>query len=41
MAPLIEFHASMADVANEQHQKMAGLVLRRLNHDLKRSTFRP
>ena len=26
MAPLTEFHASMADVTNEQHQNMAGLV---------------
>ena len=27
MAPLPEFHASMADVTNDQHQNMAGLVL--------------
>jgi hypothetical protein len=26
MLPLTEFHASMADVTNEQHQNMAGLV---------------
>ncbi|MDP9024779.1 MAG: hypothetical protein M3N13_05350 [Candidatus Eremiobacteraeota bacterium] len=26
MAPLTEFHASMADVTNEQHQNMDGLV---------------
>jgi hypothetical protein len=26
MAPLTEFHATMADVTNEQHQNMAGLV---------------
>ena len=26
MAPLIEFHASIADVTDEQHQNMAGLV---------------
>ena len=26
MAPLIEFHALMADVTDEQHQNMAGLV---------------
>jgi hypothetical protein len=26
MAPLTEFRASMADVTNEQHQNMAGLV---------------
>ena len=26
MAPLIEFHASMADVTNEEHQNMANLV---------------
>lgn len=26
MPPLTEFHASMADVTNEQHQNMAGLV---------------
>ena len=26
MAPLTEFHATMADVKNEQHQNMAGLV---------------
>jgi len=26
MAPLTEFHASMADVTNEQHQNMAGLM---------------
>jgi hypothetical protein len=26
MAPLTEFHASMADVTNEQHQNMAGFV---------------
>ena len=26
MAPLTEFHASMADVTNEEHQNMAGLV---------------
>jgi hypothetical protein len=26
MAPLAEFHASMADVTNEQHQNMPGLV---------------
>lgn len=25
-APLTEFHATMADVTNEQHQNMAGLV---------------
>ena len=28
MAPLTEFHASMADVTDEQHQNMAGLVQR-------------
>ena len=28
MAPLTEFHATMADVTNEQHQNMAGLVQR-------------
>jgi hypothetical protein len=27
MASLTEFHASMADVADEQHQNMTGLVL--------------
>ena len=27
MAPLTEFHASMADVTNEQHHNMDGLVL--------------
>jgi hypothetical protein len=26
MVPLAEFHASMADVTNEEHQNMAGLV---------------
>jgi len=26
MAPLTEFHASIADVTNEQHQNMDGLV---------------
>ena len=26
MSPLTEFHASMADVTDEQHQNMAGLV---------------
>src|ERR1700738_2114144 len=26
MAPLTEFHASMADVTNDQHQNMKGLV---------------
>ncbi|MDQ6944468.1 MAG: hypothetical protein M3169_18365 [Candidatus Eremiobacteraeota bacterium] len=26
MPPLTEFHATMADVTNEQHQNMAGLV---------------
>ena len=26
MAPLTEFHASMADVTNEQHQNMTGRV---------------
>jgi hypothetical protein len=26
MAPLTEFYATMADVTNEQHQNMAGLV---------------
>ena len=26
MAPLAEFHATMADVTNEQHQNMDGLV---------------
>ncbi len=26
MAPLTEFHASMADVTNDEHQNMAGLV---------------
>ena len=26
MAPLTEFHAAMADVTNEQHQNMDGLV---------------
>ncbi len=26
MAPLTEFHASIADATNEQHQNMAGLV---------------
>ena len=26
MAPLTEFHASMADVTNDQHQNMPGLV---------------
>jgi len=26
MAPLTEFHASMADVINEQHQNMDGMV---------------
>jgi hypothetical protein len=26
MAPLTEFHASIADVTNEEHQNMAGLV---------------
>ena len=26
MAPLTEFHATIADVTNEQHQNMAGLV---------------
>jgi len=26
MAPLIEFHATMADVTNDEHQNMAGLV---------------
>ena len=26
MAPLTEFHASIADVTDEQHQNMAGLV---------------
>ena len=26
MAPLTEFHASIADVTNEQHQNMPGLV---------------
>ncbi|HEY0381740.1 MAG TPA: hypothetical protein VGC72_06025 [Candidatus Elarobacter sp.] len=28
MAPLTEFHASMADVTNEAHQNMDGLVQR-------------
>ena len=27
MAPLTEFHATMADVTNEEHQNMDGLVL--------------
>ena len=27
MPPLTEFHATMADVTNEQHQNMEGLVL--------------
>jgi hypothetical protein len=27
MAPLTEFRATMADVTNEQHENMAGLVL--------------
>ena len=27
MVPLTEFHASMADVTNEEHQNMDGLVL--------------
>ena len=27
MAPFTEFHATMADVTNEQHQNMEGLVL--------------
>jgi hypothetical protein len=27
MAPLTEFHATMADVTNDQHENMAGLVL--------------
>ncbi|HEY6237314.1 MAG TPA: hypothetical protein VIW69_19590 [Candidatus Elarobacter sp.] len=26
MAPLTEFHATMADVTNDQHENMAGLV---------------
>ncbi len=26
MAPLTEFHATIADVTNEEHQNMAGLV---------------
>ena len=26
MAPLTEFHATMADVTNDEHQNMAGLV---------------
>jgi hypothetical protein len=26
MAPLTDFHATMADVTNDQHQNMAGLV---------------
>jgi hypothetical protein len=26
MAPLTEFHATMADVTNDDHQNMAGLV---------------
>jgi len=26
MAPLTEFHATIADVTNDQHQNMAGLV---------------
>ena len=26
MTPLTEFHASMSDVTNEQHQNMSGLV---------------
>ena len=26
MAPLTEFHATMADVTNDQHQNMTGLV---------------
>ena len=26
MAPLTEYHAAMADVTNDQHQNMAGLV---------------
>ena len=26
MPPLTEFHATMADVTNEEHQNMAGLV---------------
>ena len=26
MAPLTKFHATMADVTNDQHQNMAGLV---------------
>jgi hypothetical protein len=26
MAPLTEFHATMADVTNEEHQNMTGLV---------------
>jgi hypothetical protein len=26
MAPLTEFHATLADVTDEQHQNMAGLV---------------
>jgi hypothetical protein len=26
MPPPVEFHATMADVTNEQHQNMAGLV---------------
>ena len=26
MAPLTEFHATMADVTNDQHQNMDGLV---------------
>ena len=26
MVPLTEFHATMADVTNDQHQNMAGLV---------------
>ena len=26
MAPLTEFHAPIADVTNEEHQNMAGLV---------------
>jgi|GEM_PF-1043586 len=26
MAPLTEFHATMADVTNEEHQNMPGLV---------------
>jgi hypothetical protein len=27
MTPLIEFHASIADMTNEEHQNMDGLVL--------------